>query len=264
MTELGKRVLTAVVLLPLVVVWLFWVPSPWFDWLLGAFAMVATVELLLLVNMPAAWAFAIVAALVWGMLVTGGDPLLAVFLLMLVWTMAFVVYGRVAEANTSRDFTALAHAQWMMLWLLFFVWGVKRLHAADGGIAFIAGACVGIWASDIAAYFAGRRFGRTKLCPAISPGKTVEGLLAAVPAGVTVAVLVWHEAIAMPVAEAIAVAIVLVLAGVMGDLAESALKRAVGAKDSGRLLPGHGGLLDRVDALLPALPAAGLLWLALR
>ena len=264
MSELGKRILTAALLLPLVIIWLFWVPSPWFDWLLGGFAILATVELLLLVNMPVAWGFAAAAALLWGMLVAGGDPLLVLFLLMLAWTMIFLAYGRFGEPHMSRDFGALAHAQWMMMWLLFFVWAVKRLHAVDGGIPFIAGACVGIWASDIAAYFVGRRFGRTKLCPAISPGKSVEGLAAAVPAGVTAAAVIWHAAIAMPVVQAIAIGVVLVLVGVAGDLAESALKRAVGAKDSGRLLPGHGGLLDRVDALLPALPAAGLLWLALQ
>jgi phosphatidate cytidylyltransferase len=264
MTELGKRVLTAMVLLPLVVVWLFWVPSPWFDWLLGVFATAATVELLLLVNIPAPWGFAAAAALLWGMLVAGGDPLLVLFLLMLAWTAAFLLYARVANPEMAKDFRAMAYAQWMMLWLLIFVWGIKRLHAADGGIAFITGACVGIWASDIAAYFVGRRFGRRKLCPAVSPGKTVEGLLAALPAGVTVAVLIWHYAIAEPLIQATGIGIVLILTGIMGDLAESALKRAVGAKDSGKLLPGHGGLLDRVDALLPALPAAGLLWLALQ
>jgi phosphatidate cytidylyltransferase len=263
-TELGKRVLTALVLLPLTVVWLFWVPSPWFDWLLGAFATLATVELLTLVGMPVPWAFAALAALLWGMLVAGGDPLLVLFLQMIVWTLAFLFYGRFAEPQISRDFGALAHAQWMMLWLMLFVWVVKRLHGASGGIPFIAGACVGIWASDIAAYFVGRRFGRTRLCPAISPGKSVEGLAAAVPTGVVVAVLVWHYAIAMPMVQAIGIGVVLIMAGVMGDLAESALKRAVGAKDSGHLLPGHGGLLDRVDALLPAVPAAGLLWLAMQ
>jgi len=263
MTELGKRILTAVLLLPLVVVWLFWVPSPWFDWLLGAFATLATVELLFLVDMPAPWAFAICAGLFWGMVVTVGDPLLALFLLMLAWIMTFLVYTRIA-AVASGSFTALAYAQWMLLWLLFFVWGVQRLHAANGGILFIAGACAGIWASDIAAYFAGRRFGRTKLCPTISPGKTVEGLVAGVLGGVTIAVLVWHGAIGMPIFRSIGIGLVLILTGVIGDLAESALKRAIGAKDSGRLLPGHGGLLDRVDALLPAVPAAGLIWLALQ
>jgi len=264
MNELGKRILTAVLLLPLVVAWLFWVPSPWFDWLLGAFATLATVELLFLVNMPAPWAFAVCAGLFWGMVVTGGDPLLAFFLLMLVWIMAFLVYTRISTSPASGSFTALAYAQWMLLWLLFFVWGVQRLHAVNDGVLFIAGACAGVWASDIAAYFVGRRFGRTRLCPSISPSKTVEGLVGGVLGGVTIAALVWHGAIAMPVFRAIGIGLVLTLTGVIGDLGESALKRAVGAKDSGRMLPGHGGLLDRIDALLPAVPAAGLIWLVLQ
>lgn len=264
MNELGKRILTAILLLPLVVAWLFWLPSPWFDWLLGVFAMVATVELLFLVSMPAPWVYAVCAGLFWGMVVTGGDPVLALFLLMLAWVMAFLVNSRISAPAISGSFGALAFAQWMLLCLFFFVWGVQRLHDANGGILFIAGACAGIWASDIAAYFVGRSLGRTKLCPTISPGKTVEGLVAGILAGVTIAALIWHDIISVPVFRAIGIGVVLILTGVVGDLAESALKRAVGAKDSGRLLPGHGGLLDRVDALLPAIPAAGLLWLALQ
>lgn len=261
MSELGKRVATVALLLPLVAFWLFWLPSPWFDALLGVFATLATVELVMLVGMPMPWVFAAISGLIWAMLVLGINPMLVIFIAMFAWMAAFLARSRVAEAAEPRAFSAMAHAQWMLLWLLFFVWSVKLLHAQPGGIAFIAGACAGVWASDIAAYFVGRRFGRTKLCPAISPGKSVEGLAAALPIGTAAAALVWHQAVAMPWGQAVGIGIVLVLAGIMGDLGESALKRAVGAKDSGRMLPGHGGLLDRVDALLPALPAAGLLWL---
>lgn len=264
MSELGKRVGTAALLLPLVAAWLFWLPSPWFDGLLGVFALLASVELVMLVGMPMPWVYAAISGLIWGLLVLGGNPLLLIFVAMFAWMSAFLIHSRVADTRVPQAFSAMAHAQWMMLWLIFFVWAVKLLHGHSGGIAFIAGACAGIWSSDIAAYFAGRRFGRTKLCPAISPGKSVEGLIAALPIGTAAAALVWHQATALPWPKAVGIGIVLVLAGIMGDLNESALKRAVGAKDSGRLLPGHGGLLDRVDALLPALPAAGLLWLLWR
>lgn len=129
-----------------------------------------------------------------------------------------------------------------------------------------------VWAADIAAYFGGRAFGRRKLAPAISPGKSWEGVWSGL-LGVALLALVWIavldaqtwvdgrslylqlvRGLGWPLA---LLALVLLAAlSVVGDLVESLVKRAVGAKDSSRLLPGHGGVLDRVDALLPVLPAA--------
>lgn len=113
-------------------------------------------------------------------------------------------------------------------------------------------------AADTGAYFAGRRFGRHRLAPRVSPGKTWEGAaggaLAAVGCGVVGA---W--ALAEPLAKWLALAAVVFAASVVGDLFESALKRARGVKDSGKLLPGHGGILDRVDSLLAAAPALAVL-----
>jgi phosphatidate cytidylyltransferase len=113
-----------------------------------------------------------------------------------------------------------------------------------------------VWAADSGAYFAGRHFGRRKLAPRISPNKTVEGLLGGLFAGMLVAAAGTFLAGA-GVAElpgVLLVAIVTVLFSVVGDLFESLLKRHVGAKDSGNLIPGHGGILDRIDGVLAALP----------
>jgi len=126
------------------------------------------------------------------------------------------------------------------------------------------------WISDTAAYFTGTRFGRHKLAPAISPGKTWEGVYGAL-AAVTVYAIAW-VASGGPRPEALREApfgtlwfvillLVLAAAGVIGDLLESQLKRQAGVKDSGTLLPGHGGVLDRIDALLPVLPLAALAFL---
>lgn len=113
-----------------------------------------------------------------------------------------------------------------------------------------------VWAADSGAYFAGRRFGRHKLAPRISPNKTLEGLLGGVLAGVLVglggAALAGISAAQVPAV--ILVSAVTVLASVLGDLFESLLKRHCGAKDSGHLIPGHGGVLDRIDGVLAALP----------
>ena len=112
-----------------------------------------------------------------------------------------------------------------------------------------------IFASDIGAYFAGRAFGRHKLAPAISPGKTVEGLIGGlVFATGGAALATWWFFPELPYKCSIPLAMVLAIVGVLGDLAESAMKRGAGAKDAASILPGHGGFLDRLDSLLFGAP----------
>ncbi len=124
-----------------------------------------------------------------------------------------------------------------------------------------------VWVSDTAAYFAGRRFGRRKLAPSISPGKTWEGVAGAL-AAVGIYALAWaglgapgHTS-AWPAAMRVAVTWILpvllglAVVGMIGDLFESLIKRQAGVKDSGTLLPGHGGILDRIDASVAMLPLA--------
>lgn len=116
-----------------------------------------------------------------------------------------------------------------------------------------------IWANDTAAYFAGGAWGRRRLAPSISPGKSIEGFLAGIAAAVgTAAVL----ALLMnrPVGSLVGIGLGVGLAAVGGDLWESLLKRRAGVKDSGALLPGHGGVLDRFDAILFGVPAGYYLW----
>ncbi|MCC8364595.1 phosphatidate cytidylyltransferase [Lysobacter sp. A6] len=117
-----------------------------------------------------------------------------------------------------------------------------------------------IWAADTGAYFAGRRFGKHKLSPRISPNKTIEGLVGGMLASLVVALAAAPFAGAT-VAQMPAIALVVVVTvgfSVVGDLFESLLKRHVGAKDSGDLIPGHGGILDRIDSVLAALPVFAL------
>jgi len=145
-------------------------------------------------------------------------------------------------------------------------------QAKAQGINFLLSIFCLVWMADIAAYFGGRAFGRRKLAPAISPGKSWEGVWSGM-AGVLALGLLWTFVIDVRFAvdspslyqlllrgQALPVGLLalLFLAGmsVVGDLFESLIKRAVGAKDSSQLLPGHGGVLDRVDALLPVFPLA--------
>jgi phosphatidate cytidylyltransferase len=122
-----------------------------------------------------------------------------------------------------------------------------------------------VWAADSGAYFAGRHYGRRKLAPRISPNKTVEGLAGGLVCGLAVA-LAFAPLAGATLAQLPAVALVALVAvafSVVGDLFESLLKRHVGAKDSGDLIPGHGGILDRIDGVVAALPvfALGKAWL---
>jgi phosphatidate cytidylyltransferase len=117
------------------------------------------------------------------------------------------------------------------------------------------------WIGDSAAYYAGRMFGRHKLAPTVSPGKTWEGAAASVAASVGFGVLyLGYFVPRLPWWEVAGMAVLGNIAGQFGDLAESAIKRGAGVKDSGNLLPGHGGMLDRVDSSLFALPTVYLLF----
>lgn len=126
-----------------------------------------------------------------------------------------------------------------------------------------------VWIADIAAYFSGRAFGRRKLAPKVSPGKTWAGVWGALTAVVALADLLrvqWPQAdlwstrqLAASPALGVAALVAAVSLSIVGDLFESLIKRQAGAKDSGRLLPGHGGAWDRIDATLPVLPAAVLI-----
>jgi len=130
-----------------------------------------------------------------------------------------------------------------------------------------------VWIADTAAYFAGRALGRRKLAPHISPGKTWAGVVGAIVAVLLLALAVWQFAPAArmysnelfaavgPVWALLLLAVLIGLS-IAGDLFESLLKRQAGVKDSGQLLPGHGGVLDRVDAMVPVLPSAAVIqWL---
>jgi phosphatidate cytidylyltransferase len=137
------------------------------------------------------------------------------------------------------------------------------LRASSDGRGLIFFVACTTWAGDIGAYYVGSRLGRRPLAPRISPKKTVEGALGGIAATVLVAALgsagIWPR---LPVMTAIWVGAVLALVGMLGDLAESAVKRAAGVKDSGRIIPGHGGVLDRLDSVIFGCPVLyGFVWM---
>jgi phosphatidate cytidylyltransferase len=137
-------------------------------------------------------------------------------------------------------------------------------------VAFVLSLLLVVWLADIGAYFAGKALGRHKLAPSISPGKTWEGAIGGWVAVIVIGSIAAVTLVFAPTlftafvehlgwARALVALTVLVAFSVIGDLFESLLKRQAGVKDSSGLLPGHGGVLDRIDALLPVLPIALLL-----
>jgi phosphatidate cytidylyltransferase len=129
-----------------------------------------------------------------------------------------------------------------------------RLHALGSeGPRLLLFVLVLIWASDSAAYFAGRAIGKHPFAPHLSPKKTWEGSIAGFASSIVVA-FAFMRWLSVPIVILLGAAAVGNIAGQIGDLLESAYKRSAGVKDSGALLPGHGGMLDRIDALILAIP----------
>lgn len=201
----------------------------------------------------------------------------AVFALLFWWSMSLVnpslVYwqslaGILLWALIGIGFTIYRHReqrpraqQWMLLELgLVSIWiaahGVIFLHHAFGGVVLLYMLTL-VWLADIGAYFAGRKFGKNKMAPSISPGKTWEGVIGGIVVNLLWMSLIfwlsddWLE-IGLPLFLLIGVATILV--SIVGDLFISILKREAGVKDSGKLLPGHGGILDRIDSVIAAAP----------
>jgi len=139
------------------------------------------------------------------------------------------------------------------------------LLTSANGVGLVLGVAIPVIAYDVVGYFVGSQFGKSRLAPAISPNKTVEGLIGGMTGAIIVAVLIvkqihpWGD-----LGHALALGLTVAVMAPLGDLAESMLKRDLGIKDFGTILPGHGGVLDRFDALLFCLPAVYFLARALK
>jgi phosphatidate cytidylyltransferase len=174
---------------------------------------------------------------------------------MLTLVLAFLLYG-IAEtrqtATVTVSITVLGVA-WIGLGLAHLL--LLRDVPEHGRLATFT-VLLAVFADDTAAYLVGRVLGRHKLAPSLSPGKTWEGFLAGTFAAIAVAFFALYDEDFLTIPESIALGAAIALAGAAGDLFESALKRDLQVKDSGRMLGGHGGMLDRIDSLLFASVAA--------
>ena len=267
---LKQRILTALVLLPIVLGALFALERQMFAWVAAVFFLAAGWEWTGLMPRTANWQrmlwLGLLAALMF--IAEWFRPLWLMGWMPLWWLVALYFVVR------FPDLAQLWHRQSIMsvvgVLLLLPSWGAV-VHIQDVGLFGLAGSWAllfilsWVWAADTGAYFTGRAFGRHKLAVHVSPGKTLEGLagglVLAMALSVGVAVYLLPHRPSWPVMLMLVCAVV--LASVLGDLLESMVKRQKGVKDSGKLLPGHGGMLDRIDSVTAALPIAVmlLLWL---
>lgn len=262
MTDLTRRVLTALVLAPFALA-LTWLGGWVFALLLAFAAVVSQAELYVLMRqadlrplVPFGLALGFLTVL--SPRIPWALPVLAVGAIVLLSVFVFRQIGQ-----PIPDAAATLFGVFYPAFLLSF--GITLREAEGfpleemGGFWLMTAVLVGVWGADTFAYFAGRAFGKTKLLPSVSPKKTWEGAIGGLLGAI--AIIAAFKMTALPVLGWIDVAVLVVCCGVagpLGDLFVSRLKRSVGAKDTGSWLPGHGGLLDRLDAALFAVPLAAL------
>jgi len=182
----------------------------------------------------------------------------------LFWTAAAFVFVLKPERQLARDrvdWPALVSGAVLLLACFSFV---DLLHnRGNGGSPWLLLYALSIvWVMDTGAYFSGKRYGKHKLAPAISPGKTWEGVIGGVTSAAILALLtLWFSSFAANYALVfVAGTLLAAAASVLGDLYESRLKRSAGMKDSSQLIKGHGGVLDRIDGVIAAVPVFGFAW----
>ena len=253
---LKQRVLTALAILPIALAAIILTPLLWFDGLLVVLLAGLMREWVRLTRLPTQWQW------------------LPVLLAPLVFAVGAIDW----QYQVAWRETVLLLA--VVFWITCPAWFITRFPLATIakvaiGVIVVAGAGTAlhvlkqlspnglfvllvfllVWAADVGAYFAGKSFGRHKLAPNISPGKTWEGFFGGLLLTVAVGLIAGHYLAGLAVSMTwIVVLVAVAVVSVVGDLVESLLKRQADAKDSGSLLPGHGGLLDRLDSVLAAAP----------
>lgn len=190
------------------------------------------------------------------LLAAGSGRMVPVSGALFVSLLVLVVVVLYKFSDLGDVFGFVARTGFGILYVSFCLAHLVLLRSLSHGVFWVLFVSVIVFASDTGAYYVGCRFGTSKLCPAISPGKTREGAVGGLLAGGTAGLVLagWLAPEINPVLIGLA-ALLLTAVGMVGDLVESVIKRAAGVKDSGELLPGHGGLLDRGDSILLAAPS---------
>lgn len=293
-----QRLLTALVLIPVVLIAVFRAPASWFDLLVAIVAILASMEYL---DIAAAYGYKpfrektfllLLALFAIGFWATRTPvPSLALIASALVAYFGFAPFVYLCAGMAREDMRSVlpgaALSYFALPYIGFSLLTLVIMKSMEGGWFFLLFTFCAVWIGDTAAYYVGRSMGRFKFAPAISPKKTWEGAIASILGAVIIGVVLTY--FGPQIGRALARAHLLgnqdrIVAGLVGyhtplwlaalagglinvaaqvgDLVESLMKRGAGVKDSGNLLPGHGGMLDRIDALLFASPVALLIFAA--
>jgi phosphatidate cytidylyltransferase len=272
---LKQRLITAAVLIPVVVASVVWLPKAYFAVLFGLFALAAAWEWagFTIFNAPAPRAIYTIAMLVllvlsWMFVSDSLQRVIVVLVMGLLWWLAalmlVVLYPRHENIRKNPAISAVAGILVIVpCWLALITLHGTSIEGAELVLFLLASIAV----ADSGAYFGGRRWGTNKLAPQVSPGKTWEGVISGLLCvGVFAFICAWLFTLVNtgwePVMLFVGVSLLTALFSVLGDLTESMYKRQVGLKDSGSILPGHGGVLDRIDSITAAAPVFVIcLWL---
>jgi phosphatidate cytidylyltransferase len=266
---LKHRLITAAILIPLLLLAIWFLPPRWFALFVGILVLGAAWEwsgLLKTKKIVCRYGFTVCVAL--AMIVSFFLPMMyLMYVSIAAWLWATFVVIRYGQGVKSTGIQyGAAKAVMGVVSLASFWLSVNILRSFDHGAYILLLALVLVWAVDTGGYFAGRILGRHKLIPQVSPKKTWEGFAGGLTLSVAVVAIVCfsYGLEYKHFLWVLLITVIMCLFAVIGDLFESVLKREADVKDSGKLLPGHGGLLDRIDSLLAALPifTLGALFLA--
>jgi len=258
MTEtLKKRLITAGVLIPMVLIALFaptvwmwrvvvtvFVGVGWWEWvrLSKATDQTAAIVISSSVLLGLSYIFS-------GLGYSSGVVIFSIALWVIAIAVCYLAPSYLSEKLMPQS--KLIFGAWVLAvsW-----WGLIWLREQENGVSWLLGFLVVIWLADTGAYFTGKRFGKRKLAPAISPGKTIEGLMGGAACVAVYAFIIPGFYVDSSRFFLAILAVIIAVTSVGGDLLESWLKRQANMKDSSQVLPGHGGVLDRIDSLIATIP----------
>ncbi|MCX8580625.1 phosphatidate cytidylyltransferase [Gilliamella sp. B3482] len=265
-----QRILTAIVLIPLVIIALFFAPLSIFSYLIIAVCALAAWEwrnFLAKKNEKTVLLFFIVFSIVLLYFIPIESTLksqlfaLIICLSVIWWLTALLLVVGYPNSAKYWSKSPLIKLLFAFFTLVPFFIGMLELRTINYSVNSYTGAIwllyvfVLVWATDTGAYFAGRAIGKRKLAVKVSPGKTIEGFIGGVSLAILVCVLAYLTGyFNINFTQFLFSSLLAILASVLGDLTESMFKREAGIKDSGNLIPGHGGILDRIDSLTAAVP----------